>query len=85
MALDIGSGERARALLQALLARDVFVQKIAELSKKMGKNLPKGGGAPVDVAARELVIEQGEAAFGQVAKLHFRNAARALGQPEPPR
>jgi histidinol-phosphate aminotransferase len=26
VALDIGSGERARALLQALLARDVFVR-----------------------------------------------------------
>ena len=69
----------------SILARDVFVQKIAELSKKMGKNLPKGGGAPVDVAARELVSQQGEAVLGQVAKVHFRNAARALGQPEPPR
>ena len=29
--------------------------------------------------------EQGEVVLGQVAKVHFRNAARALGQPEPPR
>ena len=69
----------------SILARHEFVQKIAELSEKTGKTLPKGGGKPVDIAARELVSEQGEAVLGQVAKVHFRNAARALGQPEPPR
>jgi ribonuclease HIII len=69
----------------SILARDVFVQKIAELSEKVGKTLPKGGGAPVDVAAKKLVAEQGEAILGEVAKVHFRNAARALGLPEPPR
>ena len=69
----------------SILARHEFVQKMEELSGKVGKTLPKGGGTPVDVAARELVSEQGEAVLGQVAKVHFRNAARALGQPEPPR
>ena len=69
----------------SILARHEFLQKMAELSGKVGKTLPKGGGTPVDVAARELVSEQGEAVLGQVAKVHFRNAARALGQPEPPR
>ena len=69
----------------SILARDVFVQKMAELSEKVGKTLPKGGGKPVDVAAKELVAEQGEAVLEEVAKVHFRNAARALGQPEPPR
>ena len=69
----------------SILARDVFVQKMAELSEKAGVLLPKGGGKPVDVAAKELVKTQGETVLGQVAKLHFRNAARALGRPEPPR
>ena len=69
----------------SILARDVFVQKMAELSDKMGVLLPKGGGKPVDVAAKKLVETQGSAVLGQIAKLHFRNAARALGEPEPPR
>ena len=69
----------------SILARDVFVQKMAELSEKSGVSLPKGGGKPVDVAAKKLVETQGEVVLGQVAKLHFRNAARALGKPEPPR
>ena len=69
----------------SILARDVFVQKMAELSEKSGVLLPKGGGKPVDLAAKKLVETQGAAVLGQVAKLHFRNAARALGEPEPPR
>ena len=69
----------------SILARDVFVQKMAELSEKVGVSLPKGGGKPVDVAAKKLVETQGEVVLGQVAKLHFRNAARALGKPESPR
>jgi ribonuclease HIII len=69
----------------SILARDVFVTKMDEMSEKVGKKLPKGGGAQVDVAAKELVAEQGAAILDEVAKVHFRNAARALGLPEPPR
>jgi len=69
----------------SILARHEFVQKMAKLSEKVDKTLPKGGGTQVDITARELVSQQGEAVLGQVAKVHFRNAARALGQPEPPR
>ena len=69
----------------SILARHEFVQKMAKLSEKVDKKLPKGGGTLVDVTARALVSQQGEAVLGQVAKVHFRNAARALGQPEPPR
>ena len=69
----------------SILARHEFVQKMAKLSEKVDKTLPKGGGTLVDITARELVSQQGEAVLGQVAKVHFRNAARALGQPEPPR
>ncbi len=69
----------------SILARDVFVQKIAELSQKSGILLPKGGGKQVDEVAKELVKTGDEKALNQVAKLHFRNAARALGRPEPPR
>ena len=69
----------------SILARHEFVQKMAKLSEKVDKTLPKGGGTLVDITARELVSQQGEVVLGQVAKVHFRNAARALGQPEPPR
>jgi ribonuclease HIII len=69
----------------SILARDVFVTKMAELSEKVGETLPKGGGAPVDEAAKKLVSEQGSEILGKIAKVHFRNAARAKGEKEPPR
>ena len=69
----------------SILARDVFVQKMAELSGKVEALLPKGGGKQVDEAAKILVETQGEVVLRQVAKMHFRNAARALGLPESPR
>lgn len=69
----------------SILARDEFVRRLARLEKEFGLSLPKGAGPAVDAAAREFVARHGAEALGRVAKLHFRNAARALGQPEPPR
>ena len=46
---------------------------------------PKGGGANVDVAAKEFVAKRGAAALNEVGKTHFRTALRAQGLPEPPK
>ncbi len=69
----------------SILARDEFVRRLARLEKEFGLPLPKGAGPAVDAAAREFVARHGAVALGRVAKLHFRNAARAPGRPEPPR
>jgi ribonuclease HIII len=69
----------------SILARDVFVRKMAELSQKTGVLLPKGGGKQVDEVAKKLVKTGDVKVLNQVAKMHFRNAARALGLPELPR
>jgi len=69
----------------SILARDVFVQKMAELSQKTGVLLPKGGGKQVDEVAKKLANKGNVKVLNQVAKMHFRNAARALGLPESPR
>lgn len=69
----------------SILAREAFVQQLARLGKRFGIEFPKGASDRVDTAAREFVARHGPEALEQVAKLHFRNAARAKGQPEPPR
>jgi len=69
----------------SILARHEFVTRLAALSGEMEVELRRGAGKPVDVAAKALVDQHGEAGLHQVSKLHFRNAARALGRPEPPR
>ncbi len=69
----------------SILARDEFVRRLARLEQEYGLALPKGAGPAVDAAAAALVARHGPEKLPAVAKMHFRNAARALGQPEPPR
>jgi ribonuclease HIII len=69
----------------SILARHEFVTRLKALGWQLGMELPKGGGANVDVAAKELVAKQGKDVLSKVAKMHFRNSYRALGLVEPPK
>ena len=69
----------------SILARHEFVTRLVSLSGEMGVELPRGAGKTVDVAAAVLFEKYGEVGLDQACKLHFRNAARAMGRPEPPR
>ncbi len=69
----------------SILARNEFVTRLREMSRKYGMEFPKGGGADVDVAAKEFIARHGAASLNEVAKTHFRTAARAQGLPEPPK
>ncbi len=57
----------------SILARHRFLVEMDNLSKKYGMVFPKGGGAPVDVAAREFDRKFGRSELKNVAKIHFRN------------
>ncbi len=65
----------------SILARDRFLEGLAALSGEAAVDLPKGAGDAVDRAARAYVALHGPAALGQVAKLHFRNAAKLAARP----
>jgi ribonuclease HIII len=69
----------------SILARNEFVTRLKDLGRKYEMEFPKGGGANVDVAAKEFVARRGAAALNEVAKTHFRTALRAQGLPEPPK
>ena len=57
----------------SILARARFVQNIEQLSKKVGKILPKGASGPtIVVIGRELVAEYGKDILIEIAKLHFK-------------
>lgn len=62
----------------SILARAEFVRRLISLGENAGVTLPKGAGASVDAAAAALVQSGGKALLERVAKMHFRNAARAL-------
>lgn len=69
----------------SILARDEFVNRMDRLSQQFGLKFPKGAGSEVDRVAKEFVERHGAELLPKVAKMHFRNAFRAQGLPEPAR
>jgi ribonuclease HIII len=69
----------------SILARHEFVTRLAALERQFGSAFPKGASSAVDEAAKEFVAKHGAENLPEVAKMHFRNAFRARGLPEPPR
>ncbi len=63
----------------SILARARFVQLLEQLSKKVGKTLPKGASDPsIVVIGRELVAEHGKDMLNEIAKLHFKTTDAIL-------
>lgn len=57
----------------SILARARFVQQMEQLSRLVGKTLPKGASDPLIVnVGRELVAEHGKDILAEIAKLHFK-------------
>jgi ribonuclease HIII len=69
----------------SILARAEFVGRLKALGERHGIRFPKGASAEADAIAREFVARSGAGNLSKVAKMHFRNALRAQGLPEPPR
>jgi ribonuclease HIII len=69
----------------SIVARHEFVTRLKALGERYRVGLPKGASDAVDKAAGEFVQRFGTEKLDEVSKLHFRNASRALGLPEPER
>jgi ribonuclease HIII len=69
----------------SILARNEFVTRLRDMTKKYETTFPKGASAAVDLAAKEFVAKRGAEELKKVAKVHFRTALRAQGLPEPPK
>jgi len=67
----------------SIMARAQFVRMIRKLGGEIGVTLPKGAGTTVDEVALTLFRRGGEELLGRVAKMHFRNAYKAMGLPMP--
>lgn len=66
----------------SILARAEFVRRMGLLSQTAGVPLPKGAGSGVDEIARQLAEKGGRELLATMAKMHFRTAAKALGEEE---
>ena len=72
--------EREPAVAAAsVIARGIFLERLAALSEECAVDLHKGAGAPTDQSARAFVELHGIAALGRVAKVHFKNTKKIRG------
>ncbi len=64
----------------SVIARNLFLEGLKQLSEEAAVDLHKGAGEPTDRAAREFVRLHGRGALARVAKLHFKNTAKIPGR-----
>ncbi len=62
----------------SILARERFIDWLANTGRVYGKTLPRGASALVKEVARELVASKGEAILPQLAKMHFKTSSEVL-------
>ena len=62
----------------SIIARDIFLQQLEQLSNKYQIQLPKGASQVIDVG-KQFVKQHGAEALHHVAKLHFRTTMDILG------
>ncbi len=62
----------------SILAREKFIDWLANAEKSSGQKLPRGASAAVKAAARALVETLGPASLETHAKTHFKTAAEVL-------
>ena len=67
----------------SIMARAQFVRMMEKLGEEAGTVLPKGAGPAVDEIAASLFEKGGRPLLEKTAKLHFRNAFKAMGLPVP--
>ena len=62
----------------SIIARDVFLRQLEQLSDKFQFQLPKGASQVID-AGKQFVKQHGAESLRHVAKLHFRTTTDILG------
>ena len=63
----------------SILAREKFIDWLAEAGAKAGVELPRGVSAKVKESAVALVRAHGAEALDRHAKMHFKTASEVLG------
>jgi ribonuclease HIII len=77
--LQVVRGEEIPQVAAAsIIARAAFLREIDKLSKRYGIEIPRGAGAIVDQAGRELARRHPALAFSKIAKIHFKNYQRIV-------
>ena len=70
-------GKYLAVAVSSIIARDLFLQNLEDLSQELGYTLPSGAGTPSDKVAAQLLQAYGIQALDYSAKLHFKNTEKA--------
>lgn len=70
-------GQYLAVAVSSIIARNLFLENLDQLSQETGYQLPSGAGTASDKVASQLLAAYGLAGLSQVAKLHFKNTQKA--------
>ena len=62
----------------SIIARYIFLQQWEKMEKKYNLKIPKGASSKVDEVAKQFILKYGLEELNKVAKVHFKNTAKAL-------
>lgn len=64
----------------SIIARYLFLKSMDKLSEKIGLDIPKGAGKPVDIFLVKYIQEYGNKDLKYISKLNFKNYKKLLEQ-----
>lgn len=63
--------------VSSIIARQLFLENLKDLSAQIGFDLPSGAGAKSDKVASQILKTYGDSGLKQTAKYHFKNTEKA--------
>lgn len=70
-------GKYLAVAVSSIIARNLFLDNLDQLSQEIGYQLPSGAGHQSDTVASQILKTHGLAGLAQTAKLHFANTQKA--------
>ncbi len=70
-------GKYLAVAVSSIIARNLFLENLKELSQTVGLTLPSGAGSKSDQVASQILKTYGKIGLEKTAKLHFKNTDKA--------
>ena len=75
--IEKAEGKFLAVAVSSIIARDLFLENLENLSQELGYALPSGAGSKSDQVASQILQAYGIAGLQHAAKLHFKNTEKA--------
>ncbi|MBP2620600.1 ribonuclease HIII [Streptococcus panodentis] len=75
--IEKAEGKFLAVAVSSIIARDLFLENLENLSQELGYTLPSGAGSKSDRIASQILQAYGMAGLQHAAKLHFKNTEKA--------